>query len=121
MHLDNTLYYYRDNLQGVTSNIKHSDIDDMLFAMDKMITFIQCHREKEPLRQLAAGVVTNCFNEVRSMTKILHGYYRYSRETKRILRVAAGVCQETGVPVKKVWQMRYSGVDTFFSALRMVL
>ncbi|CVA11682.1 glycosyltransferase [Serratia marcescens] len=117
-HLDGELYFYRDNSQGITRNIKPKDIEDMLFAMEKMLRFVAQHPGDEPLRRLAALMLANCFSEVKSMSKAVYGYYHYAPATLHILRCAADVCRNSDVPGKKVRQMRYARVDTFLSKLR---
>ncbi|MGG6137816.1 glycosyltransferase [Pantoea allii] len=113
-HLENTLYYYRDNQQGITRNVRESDIQDMLFAMNKMCAIAQTNSER---RRLAAGMIVNCFNEVKSMSKAVFGYYHYDKQTKLALKSAARLCKGH-CKTKKFWQMRYPEVDTLFSWLR---
>ncbi|MGX9377276.1 glycosyltransferase family 2 protein [Pantoea ananatis] len=113
-HLENTLYYYRDNQQGITRNVRMSDIEDMLFAMNKMCAMAQSDTE---LRRLAAGMIVNCFNEVKSMSKAVFGYYHYDKQTRLAIKSAARLCRGH-CKTKKFWQMRYPEVDTLFSWLR---
>ncbi|AEF48019.1 glycosyl transferase family 2 [Serratia sp. AS12] len=117
-HLDHELYFYRDNSQGITRNVKAKDIEDMLFAIDKTLRFIDQHPHDEPLRQLAALMLANCFSEVKSMSKALYGYYHYEPETLRTFNRVAEVCRNSGVPRKKIRQMRYAQVDTWLSKIR---
>ncbi len=117
-HLDHQLYFYRDNSQGITRNIKVKDIEDMLFAIKKMLRFVDQHHGDEPLRQLAALMLANGFSEVKAMSKAVYGYYHYGPETLRILRQAAAICRDSDVPAKKVRQMRYAPVDTCLSKIR---
>ncbi|HFF9859698.1 glycosyltransferase family 2 protein [Serratia marcescens] len=117
-HLDCELYFYQDNSQGITRNIKPKDIEDLLFAMEKMLRFVAQHPGDEPLRRLAALMLANCFSEVKSMSKAVYGYYHYAPATLHILRRAADICRNSDVPGKKVRQMRYARVDTFLSKLR---
>ncbi|CAI2536294.1 Chondroitin polymerase [Serratia liquefaciens] len=120
-HLDHVLYFYRDNSQGITRNIKPKDIEDMLFATGKMLSFVEQHRDDEPLRQLAALMLGNCFSEIRAMSKALYGYYHYEPETLRAFKRLAEVCSNSGVPRKKIRQMRYARVDTWLSKMRWQL
>ncbi|HFJ4332774.1 glycosyltransferase family 2 protein [Serratia liquefaciens] len=120
-HLDHVLYFYRDNSQGITRNIKPKDIEDMLFATGKMLSFVEHHRDDEPLRQLAALMLGNCFSEIRAMSKALYGYYHYEPETLRTFKRLAEVCSNSGVPRKKIRQMRYARVDTWLSKMRWQL
>ncbi|AML56372.1 Glycosyl transferase, group 2 family protein [Serratia rubidaea] len=122
VHLDHALYFYRDNSQGITRNIKLSDIEDMQFAMAKMLNFVTQHSENMPLRQLAALMLANCFTEIKCMSKVVYGYYHYEPETRRIFRRAAEICLSSGnVPMKKICQMRYTWVDCCLSQLRLWL
>ncbi|VXD05355.1 glycosyltransferase family 2 protein [Serratia oryzae] len=120
-HLDHTLYFYRDNSQGITRNIKPKDIEDMRFAMDKMISFSEKNSADIPLKQLAALMVANCFGEIKSMSKTVYGYYYYHPEMLRSLRRAATLCRGTAVPRKRVRQMQYPQLDTLFSKIRWYL
>jgi glycosyltransferase involved in cell wall biosynthesis len=117
-HLDHELYFYRDNSQGITRNVKAKDIEDMLFAIGKTLRFIDQHPHDEPLRQLAALMLANCFSEVKSMSKALYGYYHYEPEALRTFNRVAEVCRNSGVPRKKIRQMRYARVDTWLSKIR---
>ncbi|CAI1163100.1 Chondroitin polymerase [Serratia proteamaculans] len=117
-HLDHVLYFYRDNSQGITRNVKAKDIEDMQFAIDKMLLFIDQHPGDESLRQLAALMLANCFSEVKGMSKVLYGYYYYPPEARYRFRRLADVCSNSGVPRKKVRQMRYAWVDTWLSKIR---
>ncbi|MFK3843775.1 glycosyltransferase [Serratia sp. NPDC087055] len=117
-HLDHVLYFYRDNSHGITRNVKAKDIEDMLFAIDKMLLFIDQHPGDEPLRQLAALMLANCFSEVKSMSKVLYGYYYYPAEALHIFKRLADVCRNSAVPRKKIRQMHYAWVDTCLSKIR---
>ncbi|WP_025121343.1 MULTISPECIES: glycosyltransferase [unclassified Serratia (in: enterobacteria)] len=117
-HLDHQLYLYRDNDRGITRNIKAKDIEDMLFAMQKMLRFVEAHRGDEPLRQLAALMLANGFSEVKAMSKAVYGYYRYEPATLKILRQTAAVCSNSDVPRKKIYQMRFARVDHCLSKIR---
>lgn len=116
-HLENTLYYYRDNRRGITRNVRPSDISDMLFALEKIRMIAEARRGEPDFQRLATGMMLNCFSEVKSMSKALYGYYYYSADTRKALKAAAVLCRGYCRP-KKYWQMRYPGLDTFFSSLR---
>ena len=118
VHIDHALYFYRDNSQGITRNIRPTDIEDMLFALKKMLSFVEQHQGNEPLRQLAALMLGNCFSEIRSMLKALYGYYHYQPEVLHTLRRLAGVCRNSDVPRKKILQMRYARIDSWLSKIR---
>lgn len=118
-HIDQVLYFYRDNTSGITRNIKKQDISDMLFAMEKMIDFANSHPEKKELKDLAAKMVSNCFGEVKSMSKAVYGYYYYEKNTLKVMKQAALLCKNTSVPGKKICQMRYPLIDTFLSKVRL--
>jgi len=120
-HIDHPLYFYRDNRQGITRNVKEKDIEDMLFAMQKMLNFAAQHSHDKAIKQLAALMVLNCFNEVKAMSKKLYGYYFYPEKVRRALTQAAALCDGTAVPKKKVRQMRYACIDTWLSKLRWIL
>ena len=109
------------NSQGITRNVKAKDIEDMLFAMQKMLNFAAQHSEDKAIKQLAALMVLNCFNEVKAMSKKLYGYYFYPEKVREALAQAAALCDGTAVPKKKVRQMRYACIDTWLSKLRWVL
>ncbi|WP_456310758.1 glycosyltransferase family 2 protein [Serratia proteamaculans] len=117
--IDQILYFYRDNHHGITRNIKEKDIEDMLFAMKKMISVAQRQPENTALRGLAARMIANCFSEVKSMSKAVYGYYFYKKETVKVFREAALLCTGTAVPGKKIGQMRYPQIDTLFSRARL--
>lgn len=118
-HLENTLYYYRDNRSGITRNIRPSDIEDMLFALNKIRAMAETRRDEPDFQRLATGMILNCFSEVKSMSKALYGYYYYSASTRNALKAAARLCRGHCKP-KKYWQMRFPGLDTFFSSLRRI-
>jgi glycosyltransferase involved in cell wall biosynthesis len=117
-HLDHELYLYRDNIHGITRNIKAKDIEDLQFAVSKMILFAEQHVGNEPLRKLAALMIANCFTEIRSMSKKIHGYYRYDKQACELFRKAVAVCQASNVPGKKLAQMQYPQVDIWLSKTR---
>lgn len=117
-HLDHQLYFYRDNSQGITRNIQVKDIEDMRFAMKKMLRFVAVHHGDEPLRQLAALMLANCFCELKAMSKAVYGYYHYEPATLEALRQTAIVCSNSDVPRKKIYQMRFARVDSCLSKIR---
>lgn len=117
-HLDCVLYFYRDNTQGITRNVQAKDIADMLFAMQKMLRFASRNPHDKALKQLAASMVLNCFNEVKSMSKHVYGYYFYPEDVRSTFKEAATLCSGTTIPKKKVLQMRYTQVDTLLSKIR---
>jgi len=117
-HLERVLYFYRDNNQGITRNIKEKDIADMLFAMQKMLRFAAQNRQDKAMKPLAARMVLNCFNEVKAMSRQVYGYYFYPEEVRAVLKEAAALCSGTAIPQKKIWQMRYTHIDTLLSKIR---
>lgn len=117
-HIDHELYFYRDNSQGITRNVKEKDIEDMLFAMQKMLNFAAQHGHDKAIKQLAALMLLNCFNEVKAMSRKLYGYYFYPEKVRTVLAQAAELCDGTTVPKKKVRQMRFAYIDTWLSKLR---
>lgn len=120
-HLDHQLYFYRDNSQGITHNIQVTDIEDMRFAMKKMLQFVEAHHGDEPLRRLAALMLANCFSELKTMSKAVYGYYHNEPATLETLRQSAAVCHNSDVPFKKVCQMRFARVDSCLSRIRQWL
>lgn len=120
-HLDRVLYFYRDNNLGITRNIQEKDIADMLFAMQKMLRFAAQNPEDKAIKSLAAGMVLNCFNEVKTMSRHVYGYYYYPEEVRAVLKEAAALCSGTAIPQKKIWQMRYTYIDTILSRIRWKL
>ncbi|ATZ10059.1 glycosyltransferase [Erwinia amylovora] len=118
-HLDHTLYFYRDNSQGITRNVKPEDIEDMLFAINKMDRYAAKNTENSAIKNLAAMMIVNCFGEVKSLTKAVYGYYHYNKRTIATLQQAARICAGTSVPAKKIWQMRHPQVDMFLSKIRL--
>lgn len=117
-HLDHQLYLYRDNDRGITRNIQAKDIEDMRFAMQKMLRWVEVHRGDEPLRQLGALMLANGFSEIKAMSKAVYGYYRYEPATLETLRQTAAICRNSDVPFKKVCQMRFARVDSCLSGIR---
>lgn len=113
-HLDNTLYFYRDNKSGITRNVRKSDIDDLTFAMQKMLAWA---KDKDNSRQrLASYMLMDCFKEIKSMSKIIYGYYYYERSAITLFRAAAIICKGN-CRTKKYLQLRFPQVDTLFSYL----
>lgn len=120
-HLDHVLYFYRDNGQGITRNIQPKDIEDMRFALEKMLSFVEHHRGDEPLRQLAALMLANCFSEMRGMSKALYGYYHYRPEALPTLRRLTDICRNSDVSRKKIRQMQFAKIDSWLSKVRWQL
>lgn len=116
-HIDEQLYFYRINNQGITRNIQHKDIDDILFAMYKMLYFIKTHENDKEIAKLVAPMIENCFIEVKKMTKKIHGYYYYSPTTVELFKLAASLCKNTSLSRKKYFQMKYPMMDTFISRM----
>lgn len=117
--IEAVLYFYRDNSDGITRNIKEKDIEDMLFAIKKMMSVVKDQPQNKALKNLAAKMIINCFSEVKSMSKSVYGFYFYEKETIKILKEAARLCTGTTVPAKKICQMRYPQIDTLFSSIRL--
>lgn len=120
-HINHELYFYRDNSLGITRNVKEKDIEDMLFAMQKMLNFAKQHSHDNAIKQLAALMVLNCFNEVKAMSRKLYGYYFYPEKIQVAFRQAALLCNGTAVPRKKVRQMQYAYIDTWLSKIRWMI
>lgn len=119
IHVDHDLYFYRDNALGITRNIQVKDIDDLVFAMEKMLAFAARPEQDPDVKQLAALMIVNCFSEVKSMTKSIYGYYYYPKDLRQTLRKAASLCEDSAIARKKVWQMRYPQIDTVLSKVRL--
>ncbi|GBU12018.1 hypothetical protein AwEntero_06190 [Enterobacterales bacterium] len=120
-HIDQQLYFYRNNHQGITRNIKNKDIEDILFAMYKMIYFIKTHENDAEMAKLVAPMIENCFIEVKKMTKKIHGYYYYSPTTVELFKLAAKLCKNTSMSRKRHFQMKYPLLDTYISKINSVL
>lgn len=120
-HIEQVLYFYRDNNLGITRNHSEKDIADLQFAMSKMTDYALQHQHNSQIRPLAALMIANCFCEIKNITKKIHGCYRYSPELRNALQRAAKVCQGTKVPSKKVCQMRYPYIDELLSKVRIGL
>jgi len=120
-HIDMPLYYYRINNNGITRNIQSKDIDDILFAMYKMIYFIKTHENNAEIAKIVAPMIENCFIEAKKMTKKIHGYYYYEPKTVELFKLAASVCKNTSLSRKKYFQMKYPHMDTFISKINHTL
>jgi len=116
-HIDKVLYYYRVNNAGITRNVRAKDIDDILFAMGKMLTYIQTCHNSEKVAQIVAPMIANCFIEAKKMTKKLYGYYYYTPENIALFKLAAELCKNTSLSRKKYFQMKYPFMDTFISKI----
>lgn len=120
-HLGHKLYFYRDNQLGITRNVREEDIADILFAIQRMLNFSTTYHHDPVMRQLAAMMILNCFNELKSMSRQVYGYYFYPAKVKTVLKQAAELCRHTTTPKKKIWQMQYPLVDTLLSKIRWKL
>jgi len=120
-HIDEQLYFYRINNQGITRNIREKDIEDILFAMYKMLYFIKTHHNDIEIANLVAPMIENCFVEVRKMTKKIHGYYYYTPTTIELFKLAASVCKDTNLSRRKYFQMKYPTLDTYISKVNSIL
>jgi len=116
-HIDKELYYYRVNDSGITRNIQAKDIDDILFAMGKMLAYIQTCPDRDKVAQIVAPMIANCFIEAKKMTKKLYGYYYYTPENIALFKLAAELCKNTSLSRKKYFQMKYPFMDTFISKI----
>lgn len=116
-HIDKVLYYYRVNNSGITRNIQAKDIDDILFAMSKMLAYIQTCPNRDKVAEIVAPMIENCFIEAKKMTKKVHGYYYYTPENIALFKLAAELCKNTSLSRKKYFQMKYPFMDTFISKI----
>jgi glycosyltransferase involved in cell wall biosynthesis len=116
-HIDKVLYYYRVNDSGITRNIQVKDIDDILFAMSKMLAYIQTCPNSDKVAEIVVPMIENCFIEAKKMTKKLYGYYYYTPENIAIFKLAAELCKNTSLSKKKYFQMKYPFMDTCISKL----
>ncbi|GAB2926203.1 glycosyltransferase [Hafnia psychrotolerans] len=120
-HIDEQLYFYRINESGITRNIKNKDIEDILFAMYKMLYFIKTHENDAEIAKLVSPMIENCFIEVKKMTKKIYGYYYYPPATVKLFKLAASLCKNTSLSRRKYFQMKYPLVDTYISKINSIL
>lgn len=120
-HIDQQLYFYRINHQGITRNIQNKDIEDILFAMYKMLYFIKTHENDVEMAKLVAPMIENCFIEAKKMTKKVHGYYYYSPTTVELFKLAASLCKNTSMSRKRLFQMKHPLMDTYISKVNAFL
>lgn len=120
-HIDQQLYFYRINDHGITRNIRDKDIEDILFAMYKMLYFIKTHENDAEIAKLVAPMIENCFIEAKKMTKKIHGYYYYSPTTIKLFKLAASLCKNTSMSRKRLFQMKYPLLDTYISKINTFL
>ncbi|WP_159566829.1 glycosyltransferase family 2 protein [Budvicia diplopodorum] len=123
LHLNNTLYLYRDNPDSITSNIRESDIHDITFSIKKMIHYIQQTNQSDDkhIKELITYMIVNCFQEVKRMHKKLYGYYNYSNETSRGIKISLLHCDTKHINYKTYLQMKYNSADKFISKIRYQL
>lgn len=120
-HIDQQLYFYRINHQGITRNIQNKDIEDILFAMYKMLHFIKTHENDAEMAKLVAPMIENCFIEVKKMSKKIHGYYYYSPTAIKLFKLAASLCKNTSMSRKRHFQMKHPLLDTYISKVNAFL
>jgi len=118
VHLEQTLYFYRDNAEGITRNVKKKDIDDMLFAMDKMVNYLQQQPGNDALTRLATAMIENCFIEARKMTRKMYGYYHYDKAALASIKQAVGLLASSVSKPKTRYQMRLARIDSGISWLK---
>ncbi len=73
-----TLYFYRDNPNGITRNIRLSDIDDIVYAMECILNYAKNKATPEINASLTPLMLINCFNEIRHLHNKIYGFYNYN-------------------------------------------
>ncbi|HEY4467116.1 MAG TPA: glycosyltransferase [Klebsiella sp.] len=107
LRLNKTLYWYRDNAYGITRNIQASDINDMVFALNQILTYVQTGSQTAIPMRLITSLIINCFNEIKGMHAKFYGFYNYSEQTMSALRTAGKLLPPASIPLKKRLHMRY--------------
>lgn len=123
LHLDDIFYLYRDNPDSITSNVKESDIHDIIFSIKKMINYTKQTNQEDSvyLKELTTYMIINCFKEVRKMHKKLYGYYNYKEETSKGIKNSLSHCDIKHINYKTYLQMRYNNIDKFISWIKYLL
>lgn len=119
--LDQVLYWYRDNAQGITRNIQPSDANDMVFALNQIIDNARTQPPSQMPSRIITPLIINCFNEIKGIHAKLYGFYNYSEHTISTLKAAAGLLPSGSLSLKRRLHLRYPGLWKRVSQLRHIL
>ena len=101
IRLDQVLYWYRDNAQGITRNIQPSDVNDMVFALNQIIDNARTQPPSQMPSRIITPLIINCFNEIKGIHAKLYGFYNYSEHTISTLKAAAGLLPSGSLSLKR--------------------
>ncbi|MCD1126405.1 glycosyltransferase [Jinshanibacter sp. LJY008] len=120
LHLDHSLYLYRDNPNSITRNIRAGDIQDISLSVKKMIRYIKDNHQEndEQLKELTTYMIVNFVQEVRKMYKKIYGYYNYNDTTIEEIKEFLSYCDRRHISLRTYLRMRFLHVDKLLSRLR---
>lgn len=83
------LYLYRHNQHGITQNIIFDDIKNMTDSLEYTINEFNVYDNNKEKQQLLKLVILNCFVEIKSIHKKIHGFYNYDPRTCDLIKKAS--------------------------------
>ncbi len=121
-HIPNVLYIYNRTDVSITQKIKESDIDDLFFAMDKAIYFIE-NKASDNEAKLFLIYSINVVFLIRKYIKKTYGYYSYDERFYNITHKIIRLIKKYSLNVSsiKIKKIEYLALDSFFSKLKYKL
>ncbi|WP_336194423.1 glycosyltransferase family 2 protein [Providencia stuartii] len=117
-HINEVLYHYIQTKQSITQQIKISDIDDLYFALNKALYYIENYANSTESR-LFTIYLFKIMMLIRKYIRKINGYYAYNIEyydmAKRIIGITEKYNNSLGLNIKK---LKYAKIDSYISKLK---
>lgn len=122
-HIPEALYIYNKNDNSITQNIKKSDVNDLFFAINKMISFIYTNKNSDKNISMLVNYLINSFFLARKLIKKLDGYYHYDKEQTILIKQIINLVNRYNVKISKSKKrkLQYLQLDTFISRLNNII
>ncbi|UDG80725.1 hypothetical protein GFV14_00197 [Candidatus Hartigia pinicola] len=121
-HVSNKLYIYHKSQVSITQQIQESDIQDLYFAIDKSVDFIQ-NKATDKQAKLFVMYLINIFFLTRKYIKKINGYYCYDERFYNLTYYILKLIKQYNLKVSssKIRKFKYCKLHYYFSKLKYKL
>ncbi|EKT61306.1 glycosyltransferase family 2 protein [Providencia sneebia] len=115
-HIPKALYIYEKNTESITHDINEYDIDDLYFATDKAISFIEKTSNVKQKHLFFLYLVNTTFL-IRTYLKKTYEYYFYDQRFYKLANKIMNLVKQYDfkMSTSKKIKIKYAKIDSFFS------
>ncbi|MEX9603119.1 MULTISPECIES: glycosyltransferase family 2 protein [Providencia] len=117
-HIPCVLYHYIQTSESITQKVKISDIDDLYFALNKALHFIDTHANPEEIKLFIIYLV-KVMMLIRKYIRKSNGYYAYNAEFYSMARKIIFITEKYNFSADlNIRKLKYAKIDFYVSKIK---